>query len=323
MKKLNPQEWTRFWDESAAITTFGTHTHKNYEFQILEFWQQQLSGNFEQVVDLACGNGALSWIAHDIFAKAKQSTRVTGVDIADINPFKTLGRKSKRYPLLEFVANTSIDQLPFADHSVDIAISQYGFEYSDIEKTVLELDRVLKPTAKICLIMHSTSSKLIRPTTDLIKQSSRALNEVRLHELYLRLDEVCNFPDSDSDPKLLAEEKKLRAAIAAATIDIGDHVDGIEGGAGAITKYVFNMANEFSAKAPRRSTNRRKVILEARTTLEKYLGRIEDMRSAALDKSGEQDLRRCLEAVGFSVDQGVLNYVKLGNIGSTLIARRG
>jgi len=323
MKKLNPQEWTRFWDESASITTFGTHTDKNYEFQILEFWQHQLSGDFEQVVDLACGNGALSWIAHEIFVNAKQNNRVTGVDIANIKPFKTLGRKSKHYPLLEFVANTNMDELPFADDSVDLAISQYGFEYSDIEKTVLELDRVLKPAAKISLIMHSTSSKLIRPTTDLIKESSRVLNEVRLHELYLKLDEVCNSPGSDSDPKLLAEEKKLRAAIAAATIDIGDHVDEIEGRVEAVTKYIFNMASEFTAKAPRRNANRKTVIVEAKTTLEKYQGRIEDMRSAALGKSEEQDLKRYLEEVGFSVEQGVLNYVKLGNIGSTLIATRG
>ena len=72
MKKLSSQEWTRFWDESASITTFGTHKDKNYELQILEFWQHQLVGNFEQVVDLACGNGALSWIAHEIFVNAKR-----------------------------------------------------------------------------------------------------------------------------------------------------------------------------------------------------------------------------------------------------------
>jgi ubiquinone/menaquinone biosynthesis C-methylase UbiE len=323
MKKLNPQEWTRFWDESASITTFGSHTDKNYEFQLLEFWQNQLSGNFEKVVDLACGNGALSWIANEIFVNAKQNTRVTGVDIANIKPFKTLDRKSKRYPLVEFVANTNMDELPFANHSVDLAISQYGFEYSDIEKTVLELDRVLKPAAKISLIMHSTGSTLIRPTVDLIKESSRVLNEVRLHELYFNLDDVCNSPGSDSDPKLLIEEKKLRTAIAAATIDIAGHVDEIEGGVAAVTKYIFNMASEFSAKAPRRSAKRKVVIVEARTTLEKYLGRIEDMRSAALKPSEEQDLRRYLEEVGFSVEQGVLNYVKLGNIGSTLIATRG
>ena len=214
-------------------------------------------------------------------------------------------------------------ELPFADHSVDLAISQYGFEYSDMEQTVTELDRVLKPAAKICLVMHSTSSEFIRPTADLIRESRRVLNEVRLHELYLKLDDALNSSEAGAATAGLAEEHKLRAAIATATIDIASHCDEIAGRVDAVTNYVFKMATEFTAQAPRRNSNRKKVIVEARNTLQKYVGRIEDMRSAALRKSEEQDLRRYLEAVGFSVELDVLNYAKIGNIGSTLIASRG
>ncbi len=104
MKQPDPQDWTRYW-QRPTITSFGDMFPNNYDDTMLEFWQGQLTGELEHVVDVACGNGALSWIADDILnsdslrydaAAAARETRASidyfskdllaGSEVADGNP---------------------------------------------------------------------------------------------------------------------------------------------------------------------------------------------------------------------------------------------
>ncbi len=65
MKKIDEKSWSTMW-ENPSITTFGWGDFaENYDGAILEFWKSQLNGEFNQVLDLACGNGALTWIANN------------------------------------------------------------------------------------------------------------------------------------------------------------------------------------------------------------------------------------------------------------------
>ena len=67
----------------------------NYDGSILEFWKRQLIGEFNHIVDIGCGNGALVWICNEILNQGSGKTHLTGVDFADISPFKALGREVK------------------------------------------------------------------------------------------------------------------------------------------------------------------------------------------------------------------------------------
>lgn len=152
MSNPDPQDWTPYW-RRPTLTSFGDIFPNNYDGSILEFWQRQLTGQLQHVVDVACGNGALTWIANSILNRDGNRTRVTGVDFADIDPFAALKRKPGRYPQVRFIGNTPAEQLPFADASVDLLISQYGIEYSDLSRSVPEAARVLVPGASP--VLHS------------------------------------------------------------------------------------------------------------------------------------------------------------------------
>ena len=187
MKKIDAQSWSFMW-QANSLTTFGsTDFVENYDGAILEFWQSQLQGELSHVVDLACGNGALTWIANDLLNSQQPQATITGVDFAAIDPFKVLGRKPDDYPAITFIGNSPIEQLPFADGSVDIAISQYGLEYSDLDQSIPEIARVLTPAGKMSFILHARDGDLVKGATLPLKDYRNMLEFMRLDELILKL----------------------------------------------------------------------------------------------------------------------------------------
>ncbi|MCK6371332.1 MAG: hypothetical protein L6Q83_08420, partial [Gammaproteobacteria bacterium] len=61
MKKLDIRYWGPFW-RNPTITSFGKLFPDNYDGAMLEFWRRQVTADVADIVDLACGNGALTWI---------------------------------------------------------------------------------------------------------------------------------------------------------------------------------------------------------------------------------------------------------------------
>ena len=61
----DPKDWSLYW-RRPTVTSFGDLFPENYDGAILEFWKTQLVGEFNHVVDIACGNGALTWLANEI-----------------------------------------------------------------------------------------------------------------------------------------------------------------------------------------------------------------------------------------------------------------
>ena len=168
MKKLDAKIWSHSW-QSPRLTSFGADLPNNYDGAFLEFWKQQLQGKFSHVVDLACGNGALTWISDDILNSGDRKTAITGVDFASISPFRALGRQEKDYPEVRFIGNSPIEKLPFEDNSVDLVVSQYGLEYSNLDKSIPEIGRVLTSSGKMSFILHDRDGVIVRDATKSIR----------------------------------------------------------------------------------------------------------------------------------------------------------
>ena len=64
MTKLTSEQWSAFWTRDT-VTTLSSMFHDNYDSTVADFWEQVLTGDHDRVVDLACGNGALAWLAND------------------------------------------------------------------------------------------------------------------------------------------------------------------------------------------------------------------------------------------------------------------
>lgn len=324
MSQLSPEEWTDFWN-NGSITTFGAKFKDGYDGEFLDFWKLHIEDKHKQLIDLCCGNGALSWMAQDLFkTKPIPGGKITAVDIADINPFQLLNRNQDQYPDIHFLGNTSIDKLPLADNSLDMAISQYGLEYADLDKAIPELGRVLKSSSRIALIMHYTESALLQTMRISSEKFTYLLNSGYLPETVLALDDIFNsketFPQAMADPaaqKYFYQVKMATDRITNMHSDIDDSPQ-----LAMSMSYINHMMDTFK-KGKTKDPERRKTLEFVLHNMELAVSRNADLQAAALSEPEYQHLIELLQREGFTIkDRGTINYEVNFNFGWKLVAER-
>jgi SAM-dependent methyltransferase len=114
----------------------------------------------EHVIDVGCGTGTASIMA------AQRGARVTGVDPAERLLAVAAGdARAANLEAVEFLPGTA-DALPVRDDAADAVISSFGVIFApDAAAAVAEIDRVLRPYARIALsawVPGGTISALVR-----------------------------------------------------------------------------------------------------------------------------------------------------------------
>lgn len=324
-KKIGAKSWSFMWD-NPSVTTFGhTQFTENYDGSILAFWESQLTGTPSHVVDVACGNGALCWIANDLLNDGKQQTAITGVDFADITPFKTLDKNPEEYPAITFIGNNPIEKLPFEDGSVDIVISQYGVEYSDLGQSIPEIARVLGPTGKMSFILHDRDGDLVKESNQPLKEYEKIFDIFRLDEYILELAKIHEkkrstkaLSQSEEYRKLLDKIESVRDVIHSlvakfpADTTLGGYKDKLE--------FALGEAKKRPAK---RRGDLPKFIADARRVLRMAIERREDLNAAALSKQELKHLIAQIKKEGFTITENrTLIRPENQNWGTRLVAER-
>lgn len=153
--------WTRHWATGAAHSCVGSYGDC-YGGATAEFWRFVFSPltAADRVLDLATGSGALPRLLLDLCPDT--ACEVDAVDLAVIEPAWLAALPVPTRGRVRLHGNQAIEQLPFADGSFDLIVSQYGIEYSDLDRSLAELLRVRAPTGRVALLMHTTNS---RPVT--------------------------------------------------------------------------------------------------------------------------------------------------------------
>ncbi len=321
MKKLDPQDWSPFW-KNQSITSFGELFPDNYDGPILDFWRIQLEGQPAHVVDLACGNGALTWICNDILNADDAESRITGVDFADISPFRVLGRKPEDFPAIRFIGNTPIERLPFPDYSIDMFVSQYGLEYANPEEAIPEIGRTLAATGRLGLILHDRESSIIRGATEHLDDFRRVAEEIRLHDLAFEMDRLYQKHKNPARRATIPEFNTLMAQIRHASGRVDDMARHHPGNS-PLHLYVRRLNSAFDQTKKRSRTERNKLITRARDAFIAHIRRVEDLSAAALSASGRERLVALLETEGMKITgMFTLEYKAEKNIGTALSAAR-
>ena len=144
------QAWTEFWKDPAQSHCVAGAS--DIQLALSNHWATfaQCLASGTRVLDLGCGAGAVA----RLLLNARSQIHVTGIDFA-------------RIPLamsenVELLSETAMESLPFGAGSFGAAVSQFGFEYSQLADTVRELERVLAPGAKISFLVHHADSAIVR-----------------------------------------------------------------------------------------------------------------------------------------------------------------
>lgn len=166
------EHWSNYWNSTQALNSFAEGRQgEGYQDEVADFWHKKFSSipSNAAVVDLGTGNGAIAVLAKAYAQKNNKNWSVTGIDAADIQP-KSLKLKDKQttdfLQTINFIGNTRIEDAPFEQESVDAFISQFAFEYSNLEQSLSKCAWCLKPNGVIHLLSHHPSSHISKDSTD-------------------------------------------------------------------------------------------------------------------------------------------------------------
>jgi len=318
--RSRPRDWEKYW-QGRWVTSFAEQFPENYDGPIREFWQRQLSGKLDAVVDVACGNGALTWIVDDFLNLPSGTTRVIGIDSAAIDPFKALGKARSDHHNVSFIGNVAAEALPLPDRSVDLVVSQYGVEYTDLDKSIAEIARVLKPPGRMAFVMHNAESSVVVDATRHL-EAFRAVVNLNIHEYALELFELGRRLKTPQERQRSTVFKALTTTLDLLTTQVRTIVRG-HSHRSAIHKYMDELMEVFAYPRGEQGGGRER-ILGVRDGFCAHVRKMEHMKAAALTAEGRERLVGLIEKTGYAVTEiGEMAYRHEKNIGTALVATQG
>lgn len=170
--------WDQYWHYDRIASCFDGAGATNYDGCIADGWRTFFAGlpQGTRLLDLCTGNGAAALIA----AEAGNGLDIVAVDQAAIDPPAFVTRHAKEMAAIRFVAKTDIEALPFPDGGFGAVISQYGIEYSDLEKSLPEATRMLAPGGVLRFVVHAAEGGVAESASGVIAEADLLLDDIDL-----------------------------------------------------------------------------------------------------------------------------------------------
>ncbi|MFN3842028.1 MAG: class I SAM-dependent methyltransferase [Rehaibacterium terrae] len=168
--------WTLYWSSGFASTTDPGWPLAPPHHSLGALWRSLTLPWLRdgcRVLDIACGNGALTFALAEIATMRGIAVRFDAIDrAATIDPADQVADRPIR-----FHAAVDATALPFPPESFDLAVSQHGLEYC-AAAALDEAARVLRPDGALIALAHRQGSVL----------HAHCGEEIAHHALLERLD---------------------------------------------------------------------------------------------------------------------------------------
>jgi len=152
--------WTRYWATGAMHSCVGSFG-LGYGDAFSNWWRLRLAHctPTQRLVDLATGGGPVPYLLAQWAAEhGRAMPEIVGVDLADVHFEWLHSLPPERASRIVVQAGVRIEALPFADASIHVACSHFGFEYADREAGLDELSRCLSTDGEVAMVMHHSAS---------------------------------------------------------------------------------------------------------------------------------------------------------------------
>lgn len=291
---------TRPWDEYWRLTPeAAAHRGGGPQEEVLRrfwtaFFAETLTADSPRMLDVACGNGAVSEMALEAASRAGRPLQIFGLD-SSLAAMRGLAR---RLPSVQAVLG-DVRRAPFADGSFHVVASQFGLEYAG-PGAMCEVARLLAPGAVMGAVLHLKGGALFRENVTNLEAMSAVVASGALPALKeLFHSHAALRTGRGSRPAFRRSEETLASACASVASVIRAAGSSVAGGAVARlhedVSYLARRIDSHDAAEVARWADR--ALLEA----ESYCGRMGSMVQAAVDEAGLEALVSRAEAGGLTV----------------------
>lgn len=211
--------WSEYWRQGHT-TSFGDALSGNYEGILQSVWEptfSRLQTDFV-AVDVGSGNGSVPLLLRESLSNSAKVGKVYGVDLAEVQLSENTKSENSTIEI-ELISNTACETLPFENESIDLYMSQFGFEYSSIESSLKEASRVLKRDGQFSIVFHHGNSMILNRNKKILRlielpQASDLVEYLR--EIAIAMGSMTSANDIariKQDPKCESIRVKINQAI--------------------------------------------------------------------------------------------------------------
>lgn len=148
MKTNYKSDWNAYW-QSGLTTSCLSDSKDDYPEAIKTFWIKNLMpllANKTQLLDLCSGAGGIPKLLINSLQSTQSQLICTSTDYTAIQHKNLTINNSS----ITFQGDCNCENLPFEGLYFDCITSSFGIEYSNLDKTLEQIDSVLKKPGLIC-----------------------------------------------------------------------------------------------------------------------------------------------------------------------------
>jgi ubiquinone/menaquinone biosynthesis C-methylase UbiE len=290
---MNP--WSLFWRQGHS-TTFGDYFKQGYTGAVADWWQEKLSTltGDTVVMEVGCGNCSLL----PAMVKAGFKGRYIGVDIARVQLSKVCEPGLPESGIeVTLHSETPAEAIPEPDDSSGMIASVFGIESSEIDRSLPEVLRLLKPGGQFCALLHHVDSVVTSMSRRAISEfNSEDLARVidALGTISTERDKVAAIAELGSNPRA-EESRNVINEMASKYLNDTDPKTG-----NATMFEVMTQALKFFKLMGTPSQVRRQFIASLAEEQEASHERFKQMVSVAFDASRMESFKLKLRGLGFT-----------------------
>jgi SAM-dependent methyltransferase len=174
--------WSQYWHYDRIASCFDDAGRTNYANAIAGGWRAFFHDlpDGARILDLCTGNGAAALLAAETARERAGHFRIVAVDGADIDPAAHVSRHEEDYAAIIFLRDTQVEALPFPSAGFGAVISQYGIEYSDLDRSLPEAARMVAPGGRLRLVVHAADGRVAADSRKVIGEADLLLDEIGL-----------------------------------------------------------------------------------------------------------------------------------------------
>ena len=208
--------WNQYWQFDRIASCFDGAGVQNYDESVAGGWRLFFESLPEgtRILDLCTGNGAVALIAAEVNLSQRKRFEIAAVDQADIDPVAFVSRHRPALATIAFRPRTAVEELPFADDSFGAVVSQYGIEYSDLNRSLAELGRVAARGGRARLVLHAVEGVVSADAKRVIEETDFLLATIDLPGAARRCFEAVTRAERNADADEAAH-RQARESLAA------------------------------------------------------------------------------------------------------------